>query len=180
MDSQIQVSNSSESSSSSFLASYAGSHDTIPASTSAPRSNIHFNTNTQTQFQTPAAGAPAFHPTIFFYRPPNEFCHYYINCKEISYGTVTYLLNKSSKGHDIQPSKDECIIYYQQQYDNRVYQLSCQIASPILINNCLNKNILGIELQQQTVEQENLAFTLDQRENLETHLLQYLSNYLLN
>src|ERR1051325_6349986 len=117
------------------------------------------------------------HPTTFFYRPPNDFCYYYADCKEISYDAVIYLLNKLLKVSDVQSNKNECIIYYQQ-YDNRVYQISCEIASPCLINNCLNKNFLGIE-PQQNVGQENLAFTLDQKENLEFHLLQYLSNYLL-
>ena len=119
------------------------------------------------------------HPTTFYYRPPNDFCHYYVDCKEISYDAVIYLLNKLLKVSNAQSDGNECIIYYQQQYDNRVYQISCEIASPRLINNCLNKNFLGVELQQQNVEQENLSFTLDQKENLEFHLLQYLSNYLL-
>ena len=142
--------------------------------TSAPQS-----TN-PTSFQQTFIITPEPHPTTFFYRPSNEFCHYYVNCKETSYSTVTYLLNRSLKGHNIQSNENECVIYYQQQYDNWVYQISCQIASPSLVNNCLNKNFLGIELQQQNnVEQENLTFALDQRENLETHLLKYLSNYLL-
>jgi hypothetical protein len=32
------------------------------------------------------------HPTNFFYRPPNDFYHYYVTCKEISNDTVDYLL----------------------------------------------------------------------------------------
>jgi len=47
-----------------------------------------------------------------------------------------------------------------------------------VINKCLNKNLLGVEVQQQNVVQENLAFTSEQRENLEFHLLQHLNNYL--
>ena len=118
------------------------------------------------------------HPTTFYYQPPNDFCHYYVDCKEISYDAVIYLLNKSLKVSNVQSNENECVIYYHQQYDSRVYWISCEIASPCLINNCLNKNFLGVELQQ-NVEQENLAFILDQKENLEFHLLQYLSNYLL-
>ena len=118
------------------------------------------------------------HPITFYYRPPNDFCHYYVDCKEISYDAVIYLLNKSLKVSDVQSNEYECIIYYHQQHDNRVYRISCEIASPRLINNCLNKNFLGIELQQ-WAGQENLAFTLDQKENLEFYLSQYLSNYLL-
>ena len=130
----------------------------------------------QQAFQKPF---PPVHPTDFFYQPSNDFHHYYISCKEISYDTVGYLLNKSLKEHKIQSNKKECIFYYQQQCNNRLYQVSCEIASPLLINNCLNKHLLGIEFQQQNME-ENLEFTLDQKENLEIHLLQYLNNYLLN
>ncbi|GBC04434.1 hypothetical protein RclHR1_05690002 [Rhizophagus clarus] len=118
------------------------------------------------------------HPNVFFYRPPNDFCHYYVSCKEICYDTVTHLLNKL-KENNIQVNENECIFYYQQQYDNRFYQISCEIVSPSLIDNCLNKNFLGFELQQ-NVNQEYLAFTFDQKENLEYFLNQYLSQYLLN
>jgi hypothetical protein len=120
------------------------------------------------------------HPTAFFFRPPNDSCHYYIDCKEIPYNTVGYLLNESLKRGDIQSNKKECIFYHQQQCNDRLYQVSCEIASPFLINGCLNKYLLGIELQQQNIGQDNLEFTFDQRENLKTHLLQYLNNYLLN
>ena len=58
------------------------------------------------------------HPTTFYYQPPNDFCHYYVDCKEISYDAVIYLLNKLLKVSDVQSNKNECIIYYQQQYDN--------------------------------------------------------------
>ena len=89
-------------------------------------------------------------------------------------------MNKSLKENNIQSNKKECIFYHQQQCNNRLYQVSCEIASPLLINNYLNKNLLGIEFQRQNMEQENLEFTFDQKENLEIHLLQYLNNYLLN
>src|SRR3954469_26061873 len=188
MNPQIQASNS-EGSPPSFITTYADSQDNNvlatspqPANafhvTSAPQSATHSDTQTPS-LQTPATSTPAPHPFVFFYRPSNEFCQYYVNCRETSYSTVTCLVNKSLKGHNIQSNENECVIYYPQQYDNKVYQITCQIASPSLVNNCLNKNFLGIELQQQNLEQENLTFTLDQKENLETHLLQYLSNYLL-
>ncbi|RIA91347.1 hypothetical protein C1645_805239 [Glomus cerebriforme] len=132
----------------------------------------------QQTFQTIPAPTNLVHPNIFFYRPPNGFCHYYVNCKEISYDTVTYLLNKL-KECNIQSNENEFIFYYQQQYDKRFYELSCEIVSPLLIDNCLNKNFLGIELQQNAA-QEHLSFTFGQKENLEHHLKQYLSQYLLN
>ena len=133
-------------------------------------------TSVQTSYGNPILPV---HPTAFFYRPSNDFCHYYISCKEISYNTVGYLLNKSLKENNIQSNKKECIFYYQQQCNNRLYQVSCAIASPLLINNYLNKNLLGIEFQQLNMEQEDLELTFDQKENLEIHLLQYLNNYLL-
>ena len=83
------------------------------------------------------------------------------------------------KENNIQSNENECIFYYQQQYDTRFYQVSCEIVSPILINNCLNKNFLGIELRRD-MENEKLAFTFNQKENLEYCLKQYLSLNLLN
>ena len=109
------------------------------------------------------------HPTVFFFRPPNDFYHYYVICKEISYDVIESLLNKPLNGNSISFNEND-----------RFYQISCEIVSPLLVNNCLNKNFLGFELQQQNMEQERLAFTLYQKENLEYYLKQYLSQYLLN
>ncbi|GBC09892.1 hypothetical protein RclHR1_00920010 [Rhizophagus clarus] len=135
------------------------------------------NYNMQTQIAPPQR-TPPVHPNTFFYRPPNDFWHYYVNCKEICYDTVTFLLNKSLQESNTQSNENECIFYYQQQYDTRFYKITCETVSPLLINNCLNKNFLGIELQN--AEQEHLAFTFDQRENLKYCLRQYLGQYLLN
>ncbi|CAB4443180.1 unnamed protein product [Rhizophagus irregularis] len=120
----------------------------------------------------------ATHPTTFFYSPPNEFCHYYVKCKEICYNTVTYLLNKLLKENNVQSNENRFIFYYQQQHDARFYQVSCEIVSPFSINNRLNKNFLGFEFQQ--VVDEKLTFTFEQKENLESFLNQYLSQYILN
>jgi hypothetical protein len=178
---QIQVSSSGSSPSNivtnadnTFTASSQLSLQNEPLPQQESQSGV--NMPEQTSSENPTL--TAVHSTVFYYQPPNEFCHYYVDCKEISYDAVIYLLNKSLKVSNVQSNENECIIYYQQQYDNRVYQISCEIASPCLINDFLNKNFLGIELQQR-VEQENLAFILNQKENLEFHLLQYLSNYLL-
>ncbi|GBB94505.1 hypothetical protein RclHR1_02370005 [Rhizophagus clarus] len=118
------------------------------------------------------------HPTTFFYRPPSDFYHYYVICKEISKDSVGDLLNKLLRESNVQPNENECIFYYQQQYDNRLYQVSCEIVSPLVINNCLNKNFLGVEFQQ-NMEQEKLVFTFNQKEYLEGHLKKYLSQYVL-
>ncbi|GBB94503.1 hypothetical protein RclHR1_02370003 [Rhizophagus clarus] len=44
------------------------------------------------------------HPTTFFYRPPDDFYHYYAICKEISNDSVGDLLNKLLKENNIQPN----------------------------------------------------------------------------
>jgi hypothetical protein len=134
--------------------------------------------NTQSKSQIASAQTIFFHPTVFFYRPPNDFCHYYVSCKEISYDTVTCLLNKSLKENNVQYNENNCIFYYQQQHDTRFYQVSCEIVSPTLINNCLNENFLGIDFQNS--EQEHLVFTINQKENLEFYLKQYLGLHLLS
>jgi hypothetical protein len=134
--------------------------------------------NTQSKSQTASVQTICFHPIVFFYRPPNDFCHYFISCKGICYNTVTYLLNKSLKESNVQSNENECTFYYQQQHDARFYQVSCEIVSHLLINNCLNENFLGIDFQNS--EQENLVFTINQKENLELYLKQYLNLHLLN
>src|SRR2546429_4339778 len=126
---------------------------------------------TQSQLQTQIN-----HPSIFFFRPRNDFYHYHVICKEIPYDVVEYLLNEPLNRNN----ENECIFFYQQKCNDRFYQISCEIVSPFLVNNCLNKNFLGFEFQQQNMEQERLAFTFYQKENLEYHLKQYLSQYLLN
>ncbi|CAB4494086.1 unnamed protein product [Rhizophagus irregularis] len=118
------------------------------------------------------------HPTTFFFRPPNDFYHYYVKCEEISNDTVAYLLNKSLKERNVQSNENECVFYHQQQCNNRLYQVSCEFFSPLLVNNCLNKNILGVEFQQ-NMEQEHIVLTFDQKEYLKCHLKKYLSQYLL-
>ena len=87
------------------------------------------------------------------------------------------MLNQLKK-QNIQSNENECVFFYQQRYNNRFYQVSCEIVSPILVSNCLNEKF-GIDLQYQNME-EHLTFKLDQKENLEFHLKQYLSQYLLN
>ena len=120
---------------------------------------------------------PFVHPTAFFFRPFNDFCHYYVNCESISYDNVAHLLNKL-KEQNIQSNENECIFYYKQQYNDQFYQISCEIVSPILVSNCLNEKF-GIGLQYEEIG-EHLTFKLGQKENLELHLKQHLSQYLLN
>jgi hypothetical protein len=137
--------------------------------------------NSQAQISNSDNNQPSListHPTTFFYRPPNDYYHYHVICKEIPNDSVEYLLNKLLKESNVQSNENECIFYYRQQYNNRFYQVSCEIVSPLVINNCLSKNFLGIEFQQ-NMEQENLMLTFDQKECLEYHLKKYLSQYVL-
>lgn len=121
------------------------------------------------------------HPSVFFYRPPNDFYHYLIKCNELSYDAIISLLKKlfNDTENNMQSKESEYIFFYRQEYDGRFYQISCEIISPLLINNCLSKIFLGIELQQ-NMEQEHLAFTVDHKNYLEHHLKQYLSQFILN
>ena len=62
---------------------------------------VHSNENADhviyAQYRSPIDNNPQIqpiHPTVFIYRPPNNFYHYHINCKEISYDIVESLLKK--------------------------------------------------------------------------------------
>ncbi|PKY62340.1 hypothetical protein RhiirA4_488649 [Rhizophagus irregularis] len=92
----------------------------------------------------------------------------------ISYNIVSYLLN--NKQSNVQFNENEYIFYYQQEHNNRFYQITCEIVSSSLITNCLNESFHGVELQQNLL-QENLVFT---KEDLEFHLTRYLSQYLID
>jgi len=128
-----------------------------------------------------SANSRPVHPAVFIYRPPSDFYHYRINCNEISYDTIACLLKKLYNDHEniMQFKDDEYIFFYRQEYDNRFYKITCEIVSPLLVNKCLSKSLLGIEFEQ-NMEQEQLSFTFDQKEFLELHLKNYLSQYILN
>ena len=123
-----------------------------------------------------------FNPFILLFfsivSPPNHSYHYRVNCQEISYDAIESLLN--GRENVTQRREDKYVFFYQQKFDNRFYQVSCEIAPPLLVNNCLNKNFLGIDLENQNMEQEYLAFNFKQKEDLEHHLRQYLSQRVLN
>ena len=144
-------------------------HNAQPSICNAPVRNTSV-TIPQNQYQY-------VHPNVFFYRPSNGFYHYHVVCKEISYNTVTYLLN-NSLNNKTQSSENEYSFFYQQQYNNRFYQVTCEIVSPSLVTSHLNETFHGIEPQH--TEEENLVLTSYQKENLEYHLTRYLSQYLLD
>ncbi|PKY46453.1 hypothetical protein RhiirA4_461315 [Rhizophagus irregularis] len=144
---------------------------------SSNNSHVQFS-DVRTFHTTPTYYNSLYNPNNFPVVPPNEFYHYNIKCNEISYSNVIFLLNKSlnSKEFNTQSNENEYIFFYQQEYDNRFYQVTCEIVSPSSITNYLNENIYGIKPQQE----ERLSFIIEQKQNLEFHLTQYLRNYLLN
>ena len=140
--------------------------------------HVTYSAQYQLPQQAPVTNTPVQvnHPNIFFFRPPNDLYHYHVICKEISYDIVEHLLNNPLNGNI---NEDEYTFFYQQRCNDRFYQVSCEIVSPFLVNNCLSIHFLGVELEQ-NMEQERLAFTIDRKAHLEHHLKQYLSKYVLN
>jgi len=108
---------------------------------------------------------PIFHPTTFYYRPENDY-HYY--CIKISFDSVNNF------------DQNKCVFLYKRQGYNRIFQIVCEIVSPSFIINFLNKNIFGIEMDQNVGHEQQLSITFDQKENLKFYLKQYLDRYLLN
>ncbi|PKK74503.1 hypothetical protein RhiirC2_774716 [Rhizophagus irregularis] len=147
---------------------------------SSNNSHVQFS-DVRTFHTTPTYYNSLYNPNNFPVVPPNELYHYNIKCNEISYSNVIFLLNKSlnSKEFNTQSNENEYIFFYQQEYHNRFYQVTCEIVSPSSITNYLNENIYGIKPQQEQQE-ERLSFIIEQKQNLEFHLTQYLRNYLLN
>jgi hypothetical protein len=119
-------------------------------------------------------------PKTFFFRPLNDIYHYNINCREIFYSNISSniadLLNELLISK-VQFNENEYTFFYQQ-HDNRLYEITCRIVSPSWITEQLNKNVHEIIIEQNT-EQEILEFTFQRRENIKTHLKQYLNQYLL-
>ncbi|CAG8508577.1 8331_t:CDS:1 [Funneliformis caledonium] len=196
--SQIQASNSENFSPSVSLTCYAISQDnnilTVPSQPNLElvieNSNnshvIQSSVNNSTPIQTDPFGNPQIpiQPVqfnTFFFRPPNDYYQYHVNCEKISIDLILQLLNKR-KENIMQLKENKYIFFYQQRSNNQFYQfyqISCEIVSPSFINDWLNKNIYGIEFEQNMV-QEQFVFTLDQEKHLEIHLSQYLNNHFLN
>src|SRR5688572_14962269 len=170
--SQIQLSDSENHLSSPISTPYNPQDAVLPhESYSANEDTYHVTYAAQAQqaIQTPVIDTPV-HPTVFFFRPPNDFYHYHVICKEITYDAIEHLLNKSLNGNNVSFNENECTFFYQQKFNNRFYQISCEIVSPLLVNDCLSMHFLGFELQHQNMEQESLAFTFYQKAHLEDHL----------
>src|SRR5436190_9554012 len=168
-NSQVQLSDSENHQSSHISGTSYNPQNAVLSHESSTANEAAFHVTHAAQFQITqqAVQITPLHSTVFFFRPPNDFYHYHVICKEIS-DTIEHLLKKLFDGKEnaIQFKEDECIFFYQQKSNNQFYQISCEIVSPLLVNNCLNKNFLGFELQQQNMEEERLAFTIYQKENL--------------
>src|SRR5207248_5623261 len=69
--------------------------------------------------------------------------------------------------------------FYYQLSNDEFYQITCQMISHSTIVQLLNDKVFGIKLRQsERHQQERLEISDRQKENLETHLKQYLFNYL--
>ncbi|GBB97527.1 hypothetical protein RclHR1_00300006 [Rhizophagus clarus] len=148
-------------------------HNNININPSNPQYIMQVNTTSDSQNNLVVDQQKPNHPFTFFYQPPNDPCNYHINCREISINTLIQLLNELN-GATTNDDKNEYIFHYQQLFNNRIYQVSCEIVFSLI----LNKYIYDIEIEQNFVQ--NLSFTPNQKENLKYYLTQYLSHYLLN
>ncbi|RIA91359.1 hypothetical protein C1645_822150 [Glomus cerebriforme] len=98
----------------------------------------------------------------FFYNPPGDYQIYHITCELLS---------------EIIDSLSDHTFYYKLD-DKNFYQITCRLISHSIIVQFLNKNIYGIELRGEEPQQEYLTFSNGQRDNLEFHLKEFLSNKL--
>ncbi|GBC01742.1 hypothetical protein RclHR1_04310003 [Rhizophagus clarus] len=110
------------------------------------------------------------HPTKFFYQPPNDPFNYHIKCEKVS--------NQSLSKPNTQLKGNEYTFFYLQLSDYQCYHITCEMFTPSSINNYLNKNIYGIEVEQ--LQEEISMFTPYHKENLKSYLTQYLSYYILD
>ncbi|GBB88593.1 hypothetical protein RclHR1_15140004 [Rhizophagus clarus] len=111
-------------------------------------------------------------PIMFFYQPPNDPYNYHIKCRGISFDalTITQLLNDSFDGN-INSNQNEYIFFYQHHTSGQIYQIVCEIVTSL----SLNRTVYGIE----NFGQVQSSFTFNQKQNLKSHLIQHLNNYLL-
>ncbi|PKY19082.1 hypothetical protein RhiirB3_432051 [Rhizophagus irregularis] len=157
----------------------AGSRMNIPymdvQNTSIHLSNQYYDNPGQISVNSSIVQGNCVHPIKFIYQPPNDIYIYHIKCKEISIQLLNEISNNVS---NINFNQNEYFFFYQQQNDNRTYQVVCEIVSPSFIINFLNKTIYGIEIEQNIGEE--LIFKFDQKENLKFYLTQYLNRFSFN
>src|ERR1044072_1545287 len=157
--SNSQVQFSSENHQSSLISTALNPQDVVLSHESSTANGDGCHVTVAAQPQLPQQAIQ--HSNVFFFRPPNDSYHYHVICKEISYDVIERLLNKPLNGNNVSLNENECTFFaffYQQKCNDRFYQISCEIVPPLLVNNCLNQNFLGFELQQQNMEQERLTF----------------------
>jgi hypothetical protein len=117
---------------------------------------------------------------LFFYKAYNDSQIYNINCKEISFETISRLLSTNSNDcltqNNTQPNNTH-VFYFQHPVDKKIYKVTCEIVRYNYILWMLNKINYDIELNLNEQQQQE-TFSREHKENLEFHLKQYLTNYL--
>jgi hypothetical protein len=117
----------------------------------------------------------------FFYNTPNDYKFYEINCKEVEISFE--LLSAILDGNNNQNHFDNIHEYYFLKVDEKkCYKVTCELISPSLIVQYLNKNIHNIEIKQdiyQQQQQEYLEFSRELKQNLEYYLKDFFIQYLL-
>ncbi|CAI2183737.1 8682_t:CDS:1 [Funneliformis geosporum] len=122
------------------------------------------------------------HETVFYYRPNNDFQIYLVCCKEITLNElisqllINYLY--SPYNNDLY-SNELFVFYFQHPNGQRIYHVTCEMISHSNIVQYLNSNIYGIELKQ-SEQQPPLEFSNNHKQNLEFHLKQFLTDYLVS
>ncbi|GBC06050.1 hypothetical protein RclHR1_00660004 [Rhizophagus clarus] len=100
----------------------------------------------------------------FFYNPPGDSQFYHITCE---------FLNEN-----VDPSSDHT--FYYKLDENNFYQITCRLISHSLIVQFLNKKIYGIEfVQGEEQHQDYLTFSNGQKDNLESHLKEFVFSRLV-
>jgi len=73
----------------------------------------------------------------FFYKAFTDFQIYHINCKEISFETISRLL--SNNDCLTQNNVQLHVFYFQQPDDKKIYKITCEVAPYAYIIYILNK-----------------------------------------
>jgi hypothetical protein len=119
--------------------------------------------------------------STFFYKPPNDFQIYDISYKEIpvSFEFVSELLNNNgndSVQNHVQPNNLH-EFYFLKFDEKKCYKVTCMLISHSLIIEYLNRNIYGVEINQNEQQQQvYVEFSKELKENLEYYLKQFLTS----
>lgn len=113
----------------------------------------------------------------FFYEPNNDNQIYDIICKEIS---VEQLLNNFNDSiYNYNQSNNLYVFCFQNPIDKKIYQVTCEMISHSIIIQLLNKSLYNIELNLNEYQQRQQEFSKEHKKNLEFHLKNFLTNYIV-